>query len=288
MKSNKLPFNLQFFADNDISANTQEVADPVETTAEVVEEPVNEVEESSAEVGATEQAPAEPAAQSQELNAQFAAARRKAEEDYQRKMSGIDGEFKRLFGNQVNPATGRPISSVSEYLQAVEFAQNAARNEELRSKGIDPTMIQEMVNNAPAVRQAQQYLQMTQQEEARKSLEADFKEITKIDPSIKSMEDLQKHASFNTVLAYVRDNGLKLHDAFRLANYQQLTSNNADAARQAAINQARGKRHMETTNGVSKQGKELVQIPSNLLARWQDAYPDMSLEQLTRKYNDCI
>lgn len=288
MKSNKLPFNLQFFADNDISANTQEVADPVETTAEVVEEPVNEVEESGAEEGANEQAPAEPAAQSQELNAQFAAARRKAEEDYQRKMSGIDGEFKRLFGNQVNPATGRPISSVAEYLQAVEFAQNAARDEELRSKGIDPSVIQEMVNNAPAVRQAQQYLQMTQQEEARKSLEADFKEITKIDPSIKSMEDLQKHASFNTVLAYVRDNGLKLHDAFRLANYQQLTSSNADAARQAAINQARGKQHMETTSGVSKQGKELVQIPSNLLARWQDAYPDMSLEQLTRKYNDCI
>lgn len=287
MKSNKLPFNLQFFAE-DASANTQEVAAPVEATAEVVEEPVNAVEESGAEEGATEQAPAEPAAQSQELNAQFAAARRQAEEKYQKQISGIDSEIKRLFGKQINPVTQKPIETIGDYLQAVEHSQRMAQEEQLRSKGIDPAMIQEMVNNAPAVRQAQEYLQIAQQEEARKSLEADLKEITKIDPSIRSMEDLQKHASFNTVLAYVRDNGLKLHDAFRLANYSQLSSNSADAARQAAINQARGKQHMETTSGVTKQGKELVQIPSNLLSMWQDAYPGMSLEQLTQKYNNSI
>ena len=267
------------------SVNTQEVAEPVETTAEVVEEPVNAVEESSAEVGEKEQEPAAPAAQSQELNAQFAAARRKAEEDYQRRMSGIDGEFKRLFGNQVNPVTGKPISTVADYLQAVEHSQRIAQEEQLRSKGIDPAMIQEMVNNAPAVRQAQQYLQITRQEEARKSLEADFKEITKIDPSIKSMDDLQKHASFNTVLAYVRDNGLKLHEAFRLANYQQLSSNNADAARQAAINQARGKTHMQTTTeGVSK-SDGMAEIPASELPKWKAFFPDASMKELKEKYN---
>ena len=78
---------------------------------------------------------------------------------------------------------------------------------------------------------------------------------------------------------------MKLHDAFRLANYQQLTSNNADAARQAAINQARGKTHMQTTTeGVSK-SDGMAEIPASELPRWKAFFPDASMKELKEKYN---
>ena len=266
------------------SANIQEVAEPeaVVETAEVTDNQVDTAEE-----GAIEQEPATPV-QSDEVNAQYAAARRKAEEEYQRKINRVDDEVKRLFGSYKNPITGKQIETFDEYIKAVEDTQRQAQEQELRDKGIDPAVIEQMVNNNPAVRQAQQYLEQSRQEEARRNLEADLKEITKIDPSIKSMEDLQNHVSFPAVLSYVRDNGLKLHDAFRLANYTQLSSHNADAARQAAINQARGKQHMETTNGISQPGSQMTPIPANLLSNWQAAYPGMSMEQLTKKYNESI
>lgn len=266
------------------SANTQEVAEPVETATEVVEEPVDSVGE-SAENGANEQEVAEPAVQSPEVNAQYAAARRRAEEETQKR---INGEFKRLFGNVVNPVTGKNIETYQDYIQAVEHQQRAAQNQMLEEKGIDPALIEQMINNSPAMRQAQQVLEENNRAEARRRLEEDIKIVSQIAPDIKSVADLEKHPSYATVLEYVQKGNLSLPDAFKLANFDSLSAKNTEAARQAAINQARSKNHMETTNSVSTGSETLVPIPDSVLAKWKRSYPELSLEQLTQKYNSIL
>lgn len=258
--------------------NVQEVAAPVVTNNANEQVAESETQQQTAEVK-------EP--QSQEMNAQFAAVRRKAEEEYNSKLSGINNEFKRLFGNMVNPVTGKNIETLQDYLQAVEHQKVANRNQMLQDKGIDPKVIEQMINESPMIRQAQQVLEENNRIEAQRRLENDLKAISEFAPEIRTIDDLEKHESCAGVLAYVK-NGLNLLDAFKLANFEKLSTRNTEAAKQAAINQARSKNHMETTSAISVGVDTLTQIPDSALPRWKAAYPDLTMEQLTKKYNDSI
>jgi hypothetical protein len=256
------------------SVNTQGVAEPVNNEVVTETEPTSGVEEVK-----------EP--QSAEVNAQYAAARRKAEEESANKINGINSEFKRLFGNIVNPVTGRNIESYTDYIQAVEYQRKEATNKMLQEKGIEPDVLERIINESPAIREAQQILEDNKKAEANRQLEADLKVLSEIEPSIKTIEDVAKHESYEKVLAYVQ-NGLGLADAFKLANYDSLVTKKSEAVKQAAVNQAKSKNHMETTNGVAVASETLMPIPSGVLAKWKMAYPELSMEQLTKKYNDSI
>lgn len=256
--------------------NVQEVAEPVVIDSSAETEVV--------EAGGNEPAPAEPV-QTPEVNAQYAAARRQAEAAYRRELDGINGEFKRLFGNVVNPVTNKPIETYQDYLQAVEHQMRANREAEMMEKGVDPAMIEQMINQSPAIRQAEAIIQQSKMQEAKQKLEDDMKALSRIDPSIKSFEDLGKHESYQAVLQLVKNNGLSLSDAFILANHQRLSTSKADAAKQAAINAAKSQSHLETTKGSNTAPSNLVPIPDSSLKTWQAAYPDLSLDELTRKYN---
>jgi hypothetical protein len=256
------------------SVNTQEAAEPV------YEEVVTETETTS---GVEEVK--EP--QSAEVNSQFAAARRKAEEESANKINGINSEFKRLFGNIVNPVTGKNIESYTDYIQAVEYQRKEATNKMLQEKGIEPSVIERLINESPTMRQAQQILEENKKAEASRQLEADLKVLSAIEPSIKSIDDVANHPSYDRVLGYVQ-NGLGLADAFKLANFDSLASKKSEAVKQAAVNQAKSKNHMETTNGVAVASETLAPIPPGVLGKWRSAYPELSMEQLTKKYNDSI
>jgi hypothetical protein len=256
------------------SVNTQEAAEPVNEGVVTETETTSGVEEVK-----------EP--QSAEVNSQFAAARRKAEEESANKINGINSEFKRLFGNIVNPVTGKNIESYTDYIQAVEYQRKEATNKMLQEKGIEPSVIERLINESPTMRQAQQILEDNKKAEASRQLEADLKVLSAIEPSIKSIDDVANHPSYDKVLGYVQ-NGLGLADAFKLANFDSLASKKSEAVKQAAVNQAKSKNHMETTNGVAVASETLAPIPPGVLSKWRSAYPELSMEQLTKKYNDSI
>lgn len=260
-------------------ANVQESADPVVTDNQV-EEPADNPE------GAGTAEPDTTQGQSDELNSQFAAARRKAEEAYNKKLSGINGEVKRLFGNVVNPVTGKNIESFEDYVQACDYQQRQTLNQALTDKGIDPGLIEQMVNNSPAIRQAQQILENNQKAEVQKQLDDDLKAVTAMAPEIKTLQDLEKHESYAAVLEYV-NKGLRIPDAFKLANYDSLSTRNTAAAKQAAINMTRSKAHLETTNGVSD-SSNFADIPENELSTWKKYFPGLSDEELKKKYNQTL
>ena len=103
--------------------------------------------------GANEQADAEPApaVQTPEQNAAFAAARRRAEaQAAMRNQAEQDALVARIYRGQTNPYTGRPIQSVkdlNEYEQQYQADQ-------MRQAGIDPGVLNQMIEQNPAVQQA--------------------------------------------------------------------------------------------------------------------------------------
>ena len=269
-----LPLNLQFFADEETGAKEVESAEPSETVTE--EEVVEENEDVS------EPEPVQTA----EDNAKFAAARRQAEEqlrEYQHQKELLDTEFAKRFEGYTNPITGQPVKTSKDYLEALDAQQRLETNRRLEENGINPAIIENAINNNPVVMQAQEILRMNQIEQAKISMQNDITEISKLDASIKTIDDLGNKPYAQDLISYV-NSGLSLIDAFKLANFESLINQKSEASKQAAINQAKGKAHLSATDGISN-SDELLDIPENEISKWKAFFPDASMKELKEKYN---
>ena len=281
-----MKFNLQFFADEDVSESVEmsEVATPVEVEDGVnewneeassleTEEPTEEVEE-PVEEEATEEKPIDP-------NAIAAAARRRAEAEFKQIQAERDAEFARRFGNYKHPITGKPISSEREYLDAIDAQEHQRLEKELSDKGIDPAMINAMVQNNPVVVQASQFLESAKQQETMNMINADVAELSKMDESIKTFNDVPRE-----VMQYAMDKQVTLVDAYKVVNYGKMSSQKADAIRQSAINQAKSKAHLTPMNGVATNSDNSVEIPQNLRGWWEEAFPNKTWAERKKLYNE--
>lgn len=256
----------------------QENTEPVNPTAEAAGEEAEAEPNAGDESGKTEE------------DARFASVRRKAEEkykaEYAAKKAKVDAEFQRLFGGATNPLTGKPITSAEEYLAAYAEQRRRDDEEERKASGISPERFMEMVNNLPEVKRAKEAEERVRKVEEQKYLTESLSEIQKLDPSVKTMEDLEKHKSYSEVYDLVMNHGLDLTKAFKYANADELSARNVAAAKQAAINQAKGKDHLAATGAGVASDKNLVDVPASTMARLKAFYPTLSEAELKAKYND--
>lgn len=277
-----MKYNLQFFASDEepeaLGAEEQTVAESEETV-----NPVDETVEASEETQSTEQ----PV----DMNAIYANARRRAEAEakqkYDNERRSVDDEYVRMFGSYTNPLTGQPIRSAKDYADAFKAEQQMKAKRELEEKGVSDETINRIVENNPVVRQAQKLV--AQQEAIRaveneraiaQQIKNDVAEISKLNPSIKTLNDVPNEV----IDKCMQIQGLSLVDAYKMLNYGNFNSEREAAVRQNAINQAKGKQHLQPVNGVSV-SESGVDIPSEALATWKNAYPELSMAELRKKYN---
>ena len=263
MKKNLLEIDLQLFADEVEDAGENEVAE----TAEPQEDETSEAE--STETSETEEGSAEPTEQSAEENARYAAIRRKAEEDARRKYDPVVNQLTKM--NQeaaamcegvTHPVTGKPITNVFEYWDALRAQQQQSTEEELQSKGVDPALIKRLVASDPTVIQANQVMRQMQDAQATLQVQRDIEEIKKLDPSIKGAEDLQPYSQ--ELVEYCQAHNTTLADAYKVLLWQP-----GKSARQQAINEMRGKSHLPgASSGVATDNDD-VEVPSDIMASWK-------------------
>ena len=143
MRKNLFDLDLQYFAEGE-DAGANEVEAPAELQGEESE---GESEESGENVE-----PAEPQPeQTPEENARYAAIRRKAEEDarrrYESEMGAYNQQIAAICQGVTHPVTGQPITNVRDYMDALSIQQKQAREQELKEKGIDPSMLDRMIES---------------------------------------------------------------------------------------------------------------------------------------------
>lgn len=280
MKKNLLDLDLQLFADEVADAEVSEAVEPTEETTE--DEPS---EGESLEEGETDQGNAEPHEQTPEENARYAAARRSGAESVERKYAPLVDKFEQM--NQqaaamcqgiTHPVTGKPITNVFEYWDALRAQQQANAEQELQEKNVDPDLIKRMVASDPTVIQAGQYLQQMQRSQADLQVQQEIEEIKKIDPTIRSAEDLAPYR--DALIQYCADHHSTLVDAYKVLNY----GNQRDADRQQAINQMRGKSHLPSQGKGVDQADEYVEVPADIMARWkEDGKTEKQIRELYKK-----
>ena len=225
--------------------------------------------------------PAEPAQQTPEENAAFAAARRRAEAEYKQQLQAErDKLISQIYDGQVNPYTGRPITNMAEYEAFQQQLQAEQRRAQYEQAGVDPDLIGQLIEQSPTVQQAKQMIEQEQMAKGQRALEAQVAEIAKIDPSIKSMQDIMAMPSFADFDAKVRQ-GYSLADAYKLVNFDTLAQKRSAAAKQAALNAVNGKSHLTATTGGA--GEDVI-VPPETMDFYRQAFPGWTDAQIMADY----
>lgn len=281
-----LPLNLQFFGEEgDAGVNESVNAEPTETDVTEVESSATEEVETSTEESAEETSNV----QSAEENAKYAAARRKAEAEFNQRQQAMDAEFAKRFEGYENPITHQPIRTQKDYFEALDAQEKLKRDAELSERGIDPQMFEDMVqrqvNNNPLVQQAQMVMQAAQESQIQNKLAEDMKVISKLNPNLKTAEDVMNLPDAQELISLVKNNGLSLSEAYKLRHMEEILAGKSASAKQAALNTMNGTSHLNQTDSLANTDDGLLEIPTNELAQWQRAFPRATAAELKQKYN---
>ena len=217
-----------------------------------------------------------------QARAQYEAVIARAQADAQR---AIDEAFKT--SGLKNPYTGQPITSKAEY-DAYKERFDAERREQLmRGAGMSGEEFDRFVQDLPEVRRAREAQEAAEraQREAREAaarvkLDEQLREISAIDPSVRSLADLAKMPTYPRFYELVQ-RGNTLPDAFRLANFDALAQRSAAGARQAAVNAARSKEHLGQTR---TRGTGAVSVPADVREQYKLFNPDATDEEIQKHY----
>ena len=269
-------------------------ADGSEKTETKAEETAEDTEEETAGGdGQGKEADGAKQVQSAEENSRYAAARRKAEAERdlavqkarEETRAQMQAELKEQFSKLkfTNPYTKKPIEDLegfNEYAQQYEVDRQARF---AKKAGMTDTEFKEYVENLPVVKEARAKAekaeaaqQAVREEQAKAEIEKQLGEIREMDPSINSLADLPKMENYKRFYDLVK-RGNTLTDAYRLANFDKLTSKQTEQAKQAALNQVKSKSHLTQT---ITRGAGAVTVPADIIAAYREFNPDASMEEI--------
>lgn len=246
-------------------------------------------EEEPAEESAPEAEPekAEPdKGQSHEENARFKAMRLKAEEEAGKKMAAalakeVDGFYRQQYAGKVNPLTGGEIMGKADalaYEQEAAKAGQSAQAEKLRGELIDLGMSEEAAAALTAplragqaseeTRQAQSAREQAELAEFSRKIDSEIEQLNKRYPQcgIKGPADIGADEALLAEIGQRADKNLV--KAWETLHYDELIEKERAAARQTAINQARGGGHVKMA-GSQRGGAVDVNIPPEEMAVWK-------------------
>lgn len=261
----------------------QEAADPAteDTVGENEQEPAAPAGESQ-DGAEDEQEPSDEShrVQTDEENARYAAMRRKAEADAEKRMNAeLDKSIASL--GLTDPYTNKPITNHAE-MQAYRQRFVEEQRKEMQEKaGMSPEDYQRFVDSLPEVQAGKAAQQKVMDLEIRAKIDSQMREIQMISPEIKSMEDLSKLDNFDKLYDMV-GKGYELADAYKVLNYDRLTAKAAEAAKQQALNSIGGKSHLQP---VTPRGQGAVPVPADVVAEYRALMPEATDAEIQAHYN---
>lgn len=119
----------------------------------------------------------------------------------------------------------------------------------------------------------------------RMRIEGEVAEIGRLDPSVRSFEDIRNSPDYARLGELVRG-GISLVDAYKLTHFDRLTQNAAAGARQAALNARSGKSHLQRMDGTG--GGAPPAVPGEVLRAYRAIMPELSAREIEQHYNQYL
>lgn len=203
-----------------------------------------------------------------------------------------DAEMQRFFSSAglKNSFTGEPITSIEGFNAWKEQMAQNNREKAMQGGKMTPEILDEIISAHPVVKQAAQMVEQAQQQQQaqqeatfRADVERQLAEIAKLDPTIQSVEDLVKMPDakeFSDIINRTRCNYL---EAFKLLRMDKLNASQAEAARQQAINNVRGKEHLQPTGNA--RGNGAISVPDAVKRMYRLVNPTATDAEIQKHYN---
>ena len=188
-----------------------------------------------------------------------------------------------------NNFTGKPITNMEEFREWDKQFREDQLKKGLQAGKLTPELLKEVIDSHPVVQKAGELVRRSEEETqkarnvaAEAQVKSQLEQISKLDPSIRTVEDLLKAPNAKEFYALVK-RGNSFLDAFRLANYDRLTNAAVEAARQQAVTNTRGKDHLQATG--NSRGSGAAPVPAGELAMYRLLNPGATEAQIQAHYN---
>lgn len=269
----------------------QEQTESFEAQGDQTDENAAEAAKNGGE-GKKETMPMEERASWAERRRQWEAREKQAME--QAAQARVDQVYANMFKGQINPFTGKPIQSEADYKAYEAEKARKEQEEQLTRAGIDPKMIQSMVDQqmAPMRMQMEQERLNTIQERAKtanarfeEALGKELQKIAALDPAIKTLDDIKAMPTANRFNELVQM-GVGLEDAFYLANRKAIEERKMAAVKASAQNQMAGKGHLNPVGAAN--GKQPVQVPRGIVETYRAMIPGATDAEIQKAYEDAM
>ena len=202
-------------------------------------------------------------------------------------------EQQELFFRQaglVNPFTKEPITNMDEFRAWRDEQNNQRIQLELASGKFTKETLNELIEQHPAVQAARQaqadqerQAQAQQEEAFRQKVEQQLIEIRKTDPSITKLSDILEKP-YGTAFYEAVKRGNNFADAFYLATRGQKQEEIAEAARQSAMNNLNGKKHLKPTSFGGKAGATVTAEEREMFRLYNPNASDEEIQKYKNKY----
>lgn len=219
----------------------------------------------------------------------WAIARQRSEREAQQR---VDRQFAQRFAGYKNPETGAAIHSMQDYFDAMDAQNRIARQRAIEQATANQSAeqraaLQKLLDNDPEKARLKAEMQELRtariNDEAKAAFDADFAELQKLEPSLKTQADLANLENLDKIVDLVQSKGLDMVTAYKAVNYGRAVQSGNAAGRQAAINAARGKNHLAAHGGAAEAGSKKV-MSAGMLAKARDMFPEKSDEEIMKLY----
>lgn len=276
------------------------LAEPViEENTEAPETPEEPQAEEQTEATYTEEHPAEEAEEQPETT-QEPQQREQPQEPPRRQMTSaqmaqqaaLEQEYRAAI-NKVNPFNGKVVQTPADFFEYKRQQQEYSRQQQSQNifEGIKngtasqadfDRYIQALVQNNPAVQASRQMAARFERREAEdrkqkgaERLQADIDTLNREYPAcnIKKVSDINGNPE---IISYLR-RGLSIADAYYLTHRNEMIEAQKAGVRQAVVNQANGKKHLQTT---ASNTQEEVTVSEDEIRNFKNYLPDWKDEKI--------
>jgi len=203
----------------------------------------------------------------------------------------MDSEWSAFFkkAGLENPVTGKPIATKAEFDAWSKAESEAQMQRDIADGNFTPEMLHKAISENPVIKQAEERERQRNVEAMDARVQVELTEISKLDPSVKTLEDIMKLPTAPAFVDMVKVKGYNFLDAFKLANYDRLTAaksaRESAAAKQQALANAQSKDHLNAAAAARGGGSSTVPVPDNVKKMYRELHPKMTDDEIRNDYN---
>lgn len=203
-------------------------------------------------------------------NSEYAAARSKAESSEREFKNKVERLYKT-----------RGFNSFEEF----EESLNREEEEKVNKKFVDvfgstADEVRPLIDSVVSRKMLDEAKRIEENENSKRAFYGELDKIKKINPEIKSFEDVMKMPTFEKFDSIYQNGGKSLSEAYILANYEDISRK----ARQDAMNKINSKNHMAGTGGSASADTD-VNIPDDVMKMYRKMFPKKTESEIRKHYS---